>query len=65
MSTHSSSGEVFGARVLYGAMVALSAAILFTAVASTMPQASARQPAASAAHAVETVVITTPRGEVS
>jgi hypothetical protein len=62
---HSSSGKVFGARVLYGAIVALSAAILFTAVASTMPQGPARQSAASAAHTVETVVVTTPHGEVS
>jgi len=57
MFTYSSSGEVFGAKVLYGAIVALSAAILFAAVASTVPLGSAQQTAASAPQVVEKVVI--------
>lgn len=57
MSIYSSSGEVFGAKVLYGAIVALSAAILFAAVASTMPRGSGQQTAASVPQVVEKVVI--------
>ena len=34
MSTYSSSGEVFGEKALYGAIVALSVAVLFFAVVS-------------------------------
>lgn len=65
MSGYSSSGEVFGANILYAAIIALSAAILFVAVASAMPQGPAKEPAAAAAHAVETVVVTAPSGQVS
>lgn len=45
MSPYSSSGEVFGAKVLYAAMVAVSALVLFAAVASTLPGARPGAPA--------------------
>ena len=59
MSTFSSNGEVFGAKVLYGAMVAISAFTLFAAVAATTPsQQPAQHAAASASQVVESVVVT-------
>jgi hypothetical protein len=54
MATHSSDGEVFGAKVLYGLMVAVAAAVLFATVASTMPGSAMKAaigPAAQAAAA--------------
>ncbi len=58
MSTNSSDGEVFGAKVLYGVMIALSAAVLFAAVASTMPIPGAGAAVAAGPHGIETVVVT-------
>lgn len=65
MSSYSSNGEVFGAKALYGVMVALSAAVLFAAVASTLPSNGSGQAVASAPHGVETVVVTAASAEVS
>lgn len=65
MSTFSSNGEVFGAKVLYGVMVALSVLILFGAVASTMPRLSADRAVASVQYPIETVVVSAHAGGVS
>lgn len=66
MFTHSASGEVFGASLLYAAIVALSTAALFVAVASPIPvTAPAGATAAVAHHPVETVVVSAPAREVS
>ena len=45
MSIYSPDSEVFGAKVLYAAMIAISAFVLFAAVASTVPAAPAGQDA--------------------
>ena len=58
MSTFSSNGEVFGAKVLYGAMVAISAFTLFAAVAATTPGQPVQHMTASAPQVVESVIVT-------
>jgi hypothetical protein len=65
MSIFSSDGEVFGARVLYGAMVALSVFTLLAAVASTTPRAPVAKSAAAAPQTVETIVVSAPAGNLS
>lgn len=57
MSTYSSSGEVFGEKVLYGAIVALSAVILFVAVVSMRALGPGYQAAASVPQVAEKVMI--------
>jgi hypothetical protein len=65
MSIFSSDGEVFGARVLYGAMVALSVFTLFAAVVSTTAGAPVAHASASAPQLVETIVVSAPAGDLS
>jgi hypothetical protein len=65
MSTFSSNGEVFGAKVLYGLIIALSAAVLFGAVASTMPMTGGSHATAAAPHTVETATAGSHSGGVS
>ncbi len=65
MSIFSSDGEVFGAKALYGAMVAVSAVTLFAAVAATTPGQPVRHAAAAAPQAIESVVVTANRGNLS
>lgn len=62
MSIFPSNGEVFGANVLYGVIVALSAFTLFAAVAATTPgQPPVQHVTASAPQVVESVVVTAER----
>ena len=59
MSTHSPTGEVFGEKV------ALSAAVLFVAIASSIAPGTAARTAVAAPHVGETVVVSAQPGEMS
>lgn len=65
MSPYSSENDVFGAKVFYAAMVAISTVVLFAAIASTLPVTPAGHTLASAAHAVQTVTASAVSGSVS
>lgn len=64
MSIDSSSGEVFGANVFYGAMIVMSLVLLLASV-SGPPAATAVPVVHAPAYAVETVVVTAKPGKVS
>ena len=57
MSTFSSNGEVFGARVLYGAVIAISAVLLYSSLVPVMSGTVPRAAAAASAPQIETVVV--------
>lgn len=57
MSTFSSDGEVFGAKVIYGAVVALSAVLLYAALTPVHPRSVPYPVVTADAPQVETVVV--------
>lgn len=57
MSTNSSSGEVFGEKVLYGAIVAFSVAILLVAVISMRSLTPGQQAVASVPQVAAQVMV--------
>lgn len=64
MSTFSSNGEVFGAKVLYGAVIALSAALLYASLTPVVPKTALHSAAATSVPQIETVVVAAKSGEL-
>ena len=65
MFSYSSSGEVFGSKVLYGAMVAMSVVLLLASVSRLAPAAPDSQTRTSVGQVAETVVVTAKSGKAS